>query len=262
MKRHLEVGARRVEDALAAERGGAERVELYASPLEGALTPSAGLIEAAAVAVSRLRLFVMLRPRAGDFLYSASEFETIRRDADIALEKGADGLMCGILDEQGGLDARRMKALKEQCGGKPFTLHRAFDFTRDPFAALEQAVDIGCDYVLTMGQESEALFSPAVRERLFAAAEGRVKMVVALGADFDTGDLEAVARETGAADFHIVNNYRKRRSAMQWAPDAATESDYLRETMFTLEYLCERAVREARDVLDRMEEQDEKGQPC
>ena len=253
MKRHLEVGVRTVEDALAAERGGADRVELYSSPLEGALTPSAGLVKAAAEAVSTLKLFVMLRPRAGDFLYSAGEFETIRRDADIALEMGADGLMCGILDADGRLDSRRMAEVKRRCGDKPFTLHRAFDFSRDPLETLEQAVDVGCDYLLTMGQESEALFPKEVRQRIFAVAEGRITPVVALGADFDTADLADVARDTGAGEFHIVNNYRKRRSAMQWAPGGATESDYLRETMFTMEYLCEKAVREAREVLDRLE---------
>lgn len=254
MKRQLEVGARTVEDALAAERGGADRVELYSSPHEGALTPSAGLVKAAAEAVSTLKLFVMLRPRAGDFLYSDKEFDTIRRDADIALDMGADGLMCGILDADGRLDVPRMAVLKEHCCGKPFALHRAFDFSRDPLETLERAVDVGCDCFLTMGQESEALFPKETRQAVFAKAEGRIKPVVALGADFDTADLEAVARDTGAAEFHIVNNYRKRRSAMRWAPGGTTESDYLRETMFTMEYLCEQAVREARQVLDGLEE--------
>ena len=251
MKRQLEVGARTVEDALAAERGGADRVELYSSPLEGALTPSAGLVKGAAEAVTRLKLFVMIRPRAGDFLYSQPEFETMRRDVDIALEMGADGVMCGILDADGRLDAARMRTLIEQCGGKPFTLHRAFDFSRNPLETLEQAVDLGCRCVLTMGQESEALFSKELRQQILEAAGDRIRVVLALGADLDTAaELPAVIRETGAREYHIVNGYRKRPSDMRWTLDAETESDYLRETMFSLDYLCEDAVREARDLLD------------
>ena len=205
MKYQLEVGARTVEDALAAERGGADRVELYSSPLEGALTPSAGLIKAAAEAVTRLKLFVMIRPRAGDFLYTQREFETMQRDVDLALEMGADGIMCGILDADGHLDTGRMESIIAQCGDEPFTLHRAFDFSRDPLETLEQAIDLGCTYVLTMGQESEALFSKELRQRILAAAGDRIKVVIALGADFDTaGELETVMRETNAREYHIV----------------------------------------------------------
>ena len=252
MKYHLEVGARTVEDALAAERGGADRVELYSSPLEGALTPSAGLIKGAADAVTRLKLFVMIRPRAGDFLYTQREFETMQRDVDLALEMGADGIMCGILDADGHLDTSRMESIIAQCGDKPFTLHRAFDFSRDPLETLEQAIDLGCTYVLTMGQESEALFSKELRQEILATAGDRIKVAIALGADFDTAaELETVMRETGAREYHIVNGYRKRASDMRWALDAETESDYLRETMFSIDYLCEQAVREVRDIFDK-----------
>ena len=141
MKYQLEVGARTVDDVLAAERGGADRVELYSSPLEGALTPSAGLIQSAVEAVKHLKLFVMIRPRAGDFLYSRREFETMQRDVGIALEMGADGIMCGILDADGRLDVTRMRSLIAQCGERSFTLHRAFDFSRYPLETLEQAID-------------------------------------------------------------------------------------------------------------------------
>lgn len=254
MKLHLEVGARTVDDALAAERGGADRVELYSSPLEGALTPSAGLVKVAAEAVVRLKLFVMIRPRAGDFLYTDAEFDTMRRDVDLALDMGADGIMSGILDADGRLDMARMQAIMRQCGNKPFTLHRAFDFARDPLDTLERAIDLGCDYVLTMGQESEALFDRELRQKIYAAAEGRIEVAVALGADFPTSDLPKVFAETGARHYHVVNGYRRRPSDMRWKLGDETRSDYLRETMFTIEYLSEEAVRQARDVLDRCEQ--------
>ena len=260
MRYELEVGARTVEDALAAERGGADRVELYSSPLEGALTPSAGLIKGAAEAVTDLKLFVMIRPRAGDFLYSRGEFETIERDVDVALEMGADGIMCGILDADGDLDTARMKSVIKRCCGKPFTLHRAFDFSRDPLCTLEQAVDLGCTYVLTMGQDREALFSRELRQTILASAAGRIDVVIALGADFDTArELEDVVRDTGAGYYHVVNGYRQRASHMRWTLDGDTESDYLRETMFSIDYLCEQAVGEVRDLLDACEA---KGSAC
>lgn len=254
MKYHLEVGARSVEDALAAERGGADRVELYSSPLEGALTPSAGLVKGAVAATQHLELFAMIRPRAGDFLYSRREFETMQRDVDVALDMGAHGIMCGILDADGGLDTKRMQRLIAQCGDTPFTLHRAFDFSRDPLETLEQAVGLGCRYVLTMGQEREAVFSRELRCRILAEAGERINVVMALGADFDTaGDLETVVRDSGARQYHVVNGYRRRASEMRWAPNHDTESDYLRDTMFTVEYLSEPAVREVRDIFDRLE---------
>lgn len=257
MKYRFEVGARSVDDALAAERGGADRVELYASPLEGALTPSAGLIKGAAAATQRLELYVMIRPRAGDFLYSQREFETMQRDVDIALDMGADGIMCGILDADGRLDTGRMTSLIARCGDRPFALHRAFDFSRDPLATLEQAIDLGCRYVLTMGQESEAVFSKELRRQILAAAGDRIRVVMALGADFDSArELEPVVRETGAWDYHIVNGYRRRASDMRWTLNSDTESDYLRETMFTVEYLSEPAVREVRDIFDRLEKEE------
>ena len=144
MKYMLEVGARTIDDVLAAERGGANRVELYSSPLEGALTPSAGLIKTASEVVNNLLLFVMIRPRAGDFLYSDNEFETMQRDVEIAVEMGADGIMSGILKSDGNLDVERMKDLKRRSGNKKFILHRAFDFSRKPMRTLDEAISLEC----------------------------------------------------------------------------------------------------------------------
>ena len=126
-KYQLEVGARTVEDALSAWRGGADRVELYVSPTEGALTPSMGLVQAAVAAKkaanSNLGLFVMLRPRSGDFLYSDADFDTLLRDTENLYAAGADGFMSGIVTADGMLDIKRMKEVMKRCPGKPFTAH-------------------------------------------------------------------------------------------------------------------------------------------
>ena len=252
----LEVGARTVEDALTAERGGADRVELYVSPLEGALTPSVGLVEGVMQAVTTLEVFVMIRPRAGDFLYSDLEFDTMRRDADRLLALGVHGIMAGILTADGDLDVPRLKPLVAQAkaAGAAFTLHRAFDFSRDPLRTLEEAIDLGCDYVLTLGQEKEATMSLDTVRRIVDRGRGRIGVVIALGADFDTArELEGVMAGLGASEYHIVNGYRTHPSKMRWTGATHTESDYLKNTMFAIETLSEAAVREIRDIFDRHE---------
>jgi copper homeostasis protein len=250
----LEVGAKTVDDALAAERGGADRVELYSSPKEGALTPGAGLIQAAAEAVTTLQLYVMIRPRAGDFLYSESEFNTMQRDVEIALEMGADGIMCGCLSPDGSLDVKRMKDLKKRSGDKKFTLHRAFDFARDQLRSLEEAIDIGCDHVLTIGQAKEATFSKDMLQEVITRAEGRTKVMIALGADFDTAaDMADTIRQFNVRDFHVVNGYRTRESHMRFLAQVINQSDdYLKDAMNNIDYLSEAAVREVRDILDKL----------
>ena len=251
---NLEVGARTLDDVRAAEHGGANRVELYSSPLEGALTPSAGLIKAASEAVNNLSLFVMIRPRAGDFLYSDSEFKTMQQDVEIAVKMGADGIMCGILKSDGRLDVKRMKELKKRSGSRKFILHRAFDFSKDPMQTLDEAISLECDYILTLGQERDAAFSRETLFQIMRKAEGKTKIVLALGADFDTAsELDSVIKETGAYEYHIVNGYRKRSSKMEAARKKTDNDDYLKDTMYSIDYLSEKAVKECRDILDKYE---------
>lgn len=252
---NLEVGARTVDDALAAERGGADRVELYSSPLEGALTPGAGLVKAAAKAVDTLQLYVMIRPRAGDFLYTRNEFETMQRDIEIALDAGADGIMCGCLNADGSLNIKRMNDLKARCGDKKFTLHRAFDFGSDQLRMLEEAIDVGCDYVLTAGQSRETTYSQRILQEVIAKAEGRTRIMIALGADFNTAnEMADIVRRFKVRDFHVVNGYRIRNSQMDFMPRLINSGDdYLKDSMSSIDYLSEEAVREVCDVLDELE---------
>lgn len=252
MKYTLEVGARTLDDVLAAERGGANRVELYSSPLEGALTPSTGLIKTASEVVNNLLLFVMIRPRAGDFLYSDNEFKTMQRDVEIAVEMGADGIMCGILKSDGNLDVERMKDLKRRSGNKKFIFHRAFDFSRKPMRALDEAISLECDYILTLGQEQNAAFNRKTLFNIMRHAEDKTKIILGFGADFDTAsELDSVIKETGAYEYHIVNGYRRRLSKMEGARERTGNDDYLKDTMLSIDYLSEEAVRECRNILDK-----------
>ena len=256
MKYILEVGARTLDDVLAAERGGANRVELYSSPREGALTPGAGLIKTASEVVNNLLLFVMSRPRAGDFLYSDNEFRTMQQDVEIAVEMGADGIMCGILKNDGNLDVERMKDLKRRSGDRKFTLHRAFDFSKDPMRTLNEAISLECDYILTLGQKQDAAFNKKTLFNIMQQAEGKTKIVLGFGADFNTAsELDSAIRETGAYEYHIVNGYRKRLSEMETAREKTDNDDYLKNTMFSIDYLSEKAVRECRNILDKYDNQ-------
>ena len=257
-KYQLEVGARTVDDAMSAWRGGADRVELYVSPTEGALTPSMGLVQAAVQAKKEtgigLGLYVMLRPRSGDFLYSDADFDTLLRDTDNLYAAGADGFMCGIVTADGMLDVKRMKEVMKRCPGKPFTLHRGFESTRDQFRTLEECVDLGINYILTGGLLPNGGLDTARLAQLVEKAAGRIKIVVALGSGFQVAMLDPIIQQSNCTEYHIVNGYRKRISGMKWVPGCeALDDDHLRKKLGTVDYLEESAVRELRDIFDKYE---------
>src|SRR6516162_296157 len=138
----LEVAIASAADARAACSGGADRLELNAALALGGVTPSLGMVEEIRRA-SNLPLIVMARPRPGGFCYSGDEFQVMRRDIDLILEKGADGIAFGVLLGEGFVDLRRCSALVRQIGKKQAVFHRAFDVTPEPFQALEQLIDLG-----------------------------------------------------------------------------------------------------------------------
>ncbi|MBE6368320.1 MAG: hypothetical protein E7052_10515 [Lentisphaerae bacterium] len=257
-KFQLEVGARTVDDALSAWNGGADRVELYVSPMEGALTPSTGLVQAAVQAKKEtnidLGLFVMLRPRSGDFLYSDRDFDTLLRDTENLYAAGADGFMCGIVTADGMLDIKRMKEVMKRCPGKPFTLHRGFESTRDQFRTLEECVDLGIDYILTGGLLPGGGLDTDRLRKLIEKADGRIKIVVALGSGFQVDMLGPIIEQSGAVEYHIVNGYRQKLSGMKWVPGCeALDDDHLRKKLGKIDYLEESAVRELRDIFNKYE---------
>ena len=160
----LEVCIDSVESGIAAERGGADRIELCGSLEIGGITPGLGFFEQVRRQVT-LPLFVMLRPRFGDFCYSEEECLALQAEAERFAAAGADGFVLGILKPDGSLDRERIAALMEYCGGKPVTLHRCFDLCKDPFDALRTAEELGIARILTSGQANTAA---AGREQLAA----------------------------------------------------------------------------------------------
>jgi copper homeostasis protein len=197
----VEVCVDSVESALAAEKGGAKRVELCCALLEGGLTPSAGAIALARKSL-RLGLNVIIRPRGGDFLYTNVEHEIMLRDVAIAKELGADGVVIGVITPSGEVDAVRTRELVERARPMSVTFHRAFDMTRDPFAALEALVGIGIDRILTSGQEESAMAGLDLLRELVARASDRI--VVMVCGNVHEGNIERIAKETKARELHVT----------------------------------------------------------
>jgi copper homeostasis protein len=176
----LEMCVDSVESAAASEKGGAQRIELCSDLAEGGVTPSAGLIAMTRKRV-KIPLHVLIRPRAGDFLYSADEFEVMKRDIVLAKHLGANGVVVGILDRDGNVDVPRTGELVALAQPLPVTFSRAFDLGRDQFAALEDVISAGADRILTSGGAATAEAGSGTLARLVQAAAGRVGIIAAGG---------------------------------------------------------------------------------
>ncbi len=152
----LEICCYAMDCAVTAEQAGADRIELCAAPAEGGLTPSAGTLLGVRQRVS-IPVHPIIRPRGGDFCYSAGEFSTMLDDIAYLRELGYPGLVVGILNEDGEVDRPRMEKVMAQARGMAVTFHRAFDMCRDPRIAQDQLRDLGVARILTSGQQQSAL---------------------------------------------------------------------------------------------------------
>lgn len=187
--------------ALAGCRGGADRLELCANLSIGGTTPSHALFRQ----VQRdcaVKINVLIRPRFGDFLYSEAELEEMREEIEAFRDLGANGVVIGVLTSEGEVDERRMRHLVDAAGGMEVTLHRAFDMTRDPFAALEAAVRLGCRTILTSGQAGNALEGAEVLRELVLRALGRIEIMAGCGVRKE--NIRAIHERTGVQSFHTT----------------------------------------------------------
>jgi len=215
-----------VAGARAALQAGAARVELCAALLEGGITPSLGMIrQAVAAAAGRLNVHVMIRPRGGDFLYDEDEFAVMRRDVLAAKEAGADGVVIGLLDADGGVDEKRSAELIAAARPLSVTFHRAFDVARDAEQSLDALIRLGADRLLTSGQEPSVLEGAPLIRRLIGRAGGR--LVVMPGGDITPRNAARIAAETGAEEFHFAA-FAPAASAMRWRNEAVFMGGALR----------------------------------
>jgi len=195
----LEIAANSLASALAAQRGGADRIELCAALEVGGVTPSEGLIAVVREKV-RLPLYVLIRPRAGDFVYSDEEFATMQRDIEHCVTLGCDGVVIGALDAHGDVDRVRCRELIGAAGRLGVTFHRAFDMARDASAALEDLVALGCERVLTSGGAPNALQGAATIQALVRQAGHRIRIMP--GGGVDANNVATLRTQTDAKEFH------------------------------------------------------------
>jgi len=197
----LEVCIDSVEAAIAAQKGGADRVELCANLLEGGTTPSAGAIQLARARVE-IGLNVMIRPRGGDFCYSDVEFEVMTLNVELANKLGADGVVFGVLNEDGSVDMERTGALVGLARPMSVTFHRAFDMTRDPHEAMEALIDLGIDRVLTSGQENSVLEGLDLITNLVQKVGDQI--IVMPGAGITERNIKKIVEHSGAKEVHVA----------------------------------------------------------
>jgi len=212
----LEIAANSLDSALAAEQGGADRIELCAGLELGGLTPSPGLIEQVRERV-HIPIYVLIRPRAGDCVYTESEFDTMRRDVERCVALGCEGVVVGALGEDGALDRANLRGLIAAAGGRGVTLHRAFDLCADLSAALEDAIALGCERVLTSGGALNALGGAGAIRQLVAQAGQRIRIMP--GAGIDARNVAAIRTQTGAGEFHA--SAKRRIASRQPTPRGA-----------------------------------------
>jgi len=199
----LEICVDSVESAVAAQRGGARRIELCSDLLEGGITPSPGLLERVRERVE-IDVFVMIRPRGGDFCYSSEEFETMKADIEHVKQLGAHGVVLGVLDADGYVDVDRTRDLVEQAMPLPVTFHRAVDVSADLAESLERIIAAGARRVLTSGGKRRAAESTRDISRAIRQTSGR--LVVMVGGGLNPENIGTVAEQTGAMEYHASLN--------------------------------------------------------
>ena len=194
----LEISVETLEAAMAAERGGADRIELCGNLSVGGVTPDTEILRTVRAQI-HIPIFSMIRPRAGDFVYSDAEFSEMRHSIAYAKESGMDGIVLGALTKGRRVDVERTRELVEFARPLPVTYHRAFDEAIDP-QALEDVIETGAKRILTSGGAKSALEGAAVLSELIEAARERIAIVP--GAGISAANIAEVARRTKAREFH------------------------------------------------------------
>ncbi|MBO4662206.1 MAG: copper homeostasis protein CutC [Bacteroidaceae bacterium] len=204
----LEVCCGNIQSVRAAVEGGAQRVELCRDLELDGLTPDRQMISQA-IAICHpagVRVYALVRPRAGDFVYSAAEMEQMLADIRMAVELGADGIVIGALTADGAIDIvqteQMIRYARQCCGDRQLgvTFHRAFDVCNNPFQALEQIIRLGCDRILTSGQQPTAEQGIPLLKELVRKANGRI--IILCGAGVTPANAARILHETGATELH------------------------------------------------------------
>jgi len=225
MKRMLEICCDSVASALAAAQAGADRIELCETLAQGGVTPSAAKIKLAKARLA-IPVFVLIRPRKADFLYSDLEFEIMLEDIRQAKALGADGIVSGVLDADGKLDAGRTRQLIEAAHPLPFTCHRAFDMCRDPLGTIDLLAELGARRILTSGQQPTALEG---RDNLARFARHAAdKLIIMACGELLPDNIGEICAIEALQEFHSaarvsVTSQMRYRGAVNMGDEAASE---------------------------------------
>lgn len=197
----IEIATTDFNSTEAAVKGGADRIELCSALSEGGLTASFGLIEICRQKFS-LPIFPIIRPRGGDFLYNDDEYNIIKTDVTLCKQIGCDGIVIGFLKRDGRIDKKRIAKIVELAFPMEVSFHRAFDRCVDPFQALEEILEAGCQRILTSGQQPTAMEGTELIKKLVDAAANRI--VIMPGSGLKKENIKAIAELTGAQEFHAA----------------------------------------------------------
>jgi copper homeostasis protein len=197
----LEICCGSIDDALQAQEGGAQRVELCSALFLGGLTPSIGTMQYARQQL-KIPIMAMVRPRAGGFCYTDAEFATMERDAAALLANGADGIVFGILNEDGNIDLPRTRRMVALAGDKQSVFHRAFDVTPDPFHAVDELAALGITRILTSGQQDTVPEGADLIRRLIEHAGDRIEILP--GGGIKPYNIADVIARTGCTQVHLT----------------------------------------------------------
>lgn len=195
----VEICVGSLDSALAAARGGADRIELCSALSEGGLTPSIALIRRA-LTIPNVVTHVLVRPRMADFLYTSDECDVICEDIRAAVEAGVSGIVIGALTPHGDIDVAALRRFINAAEGASVTFHRAFDLCRHPQEALEQIIELGCNRLLTSGQAPTAETGIPLLRELIRQSQGRITIMP--GGGVSPSNAARLLRDTGATELH------------------------------------------------------------
>ena len=238
----LEIACNSASSALAAQEGGADRIELFENLEQGGTTPSSGTIAAARDRL-KIPLFVLIRPRPGDFLYSELEAQIMLGDIEHCRQLGCDGVVIGALTADGEIDMPLCRELVTAAGPLGITFHRAFDAARDLAVALDQVIDLGAHRVLTSGRCANAVDGSSILASLVAKAGSEITLMA--GAGLNADNIRDVAQRSGCRELHASAKVR-RHTTMRYQNPAliGLDNDWIQSD--------DKRVAELRSALDQI----------
>jgi len=236
----VEICVDSLQSAIAAEKGGATRIELCGSLMSGGTTPSLGLIELVKKNLS-IDINVMIRTRSGDFCYSTLEFEVMKKDIEIAKTMGVNGVVLGALNPNGTIDMNNMKELIELAIPLTVTFHRAFDMVRDPIKSLKELIDLGVHRILTSGGENRAIDGIDLIKTLVDKSEKDI--IIMAGAGINEDNVNHIILNTGVSEIHLSAKKRV-ESLMEYRNNKINMGINTELSEYDNYFTCEKIVRD------------------